>query len=348
MKTKLASHSNTEATDRDSLIGGAISRAIASASPAYPCPTAEQLAVLVEGSAAEEERDSLLGHMAVCDRCREVYLLAHDLCSEAPVQKSHRGWYMASGVLAAVALVVLAVKPITQEPAVSTQQAAGAPAQHIQVALAPNAMPNPQAMAAQQKRPQDVAFSATMAARQLTKSISADNLAAVIAAPASGPYGFAGSNNQQATALQAGKELFELELWLAAGDKERAGLAGERLIPLLRAVQSDASTTVGLDDLLRQLETGQVDVVSRQLETLLKAPHKGIISLGSWMAAARVAIESGKDPYFNGNPPQLFLKELGTNLSPAARDILGELDKNKVGNDSVKIRRLLDKLATVI
>lgn len=347
MKTKLHSHTKNEATDRDSVIGTAISKAMSTASPADPCPTAEQLAVLVDDRGTEEERGSLFGHMAECDRCREVYLLAHDLSLEEPAQRNHRGWYMAGGTLAAVALVVLAVRLTIQEPATSEQKVAKAPVRQ-QVAQAPNAMPSPQATTAQQKRPQDVAFSATMVARQLAKSISADNLVAVIGAPASGSYGFAGSNNQQATAFQAGKELFELELWLAAGDKERAGLAGERLMPLLRAVQSDASTTASLDDLLRQLETGQVDDVTRQLEALLKAPHRGIIRLGSWVGAARVAIETGKDPYFNGNPPLHFLKELGVNLTPAARDILGKLDKNNVGNDPVEIRRLLDKLATTI
>lgn len=348
MKAKLDSHTKTEAANRDTIIGSAISNAMASASPADQCPTAEQLAVLVDANAAEEERDNLLGHMAVCNRCRDIYLLAHDLSSEEPAQQNHRGWYMAGGTLAAVAMVVLAVKFTIQEPIVTTQQASNVSAQQTQLAQTPKVITSPPAATAQMDQPQETAFTSTIAARQLAKSTSADNLAAAIGAPISGSYGFAGSDSWEATVFRAGKELFELELWLAAGDKERTGLAGERLIPLLRAVRSDVSTTAPLDDLLRLLETGQLDDVSRQLEALLKAPHRGIIRLGSWVAAAKVAIETGKDPYFNGNPPQHFLKELGTNLTPTARDILGKLDKNKVGNDQAEIRRLLDKLATAI
>jgi hypothetical protein len=254
---------------------------------------------------------------------------------------------MGGGALAAVALVVLAVKLTIREPAVPEQKVAKAPVRQ-QVAQALKATPNQPATTAQQEQPKDIAFSATMAARQLAKAASADSFAALIGAPASGSYGFAGSGSRQATAFRAGKELFEMELWLASGDKERAGLAAERLIPLLRAVEGDAATTARLDDLLRQLEMGQLDDVSRQLEALLKTPQNGIIRLGSWVAAARVATDTGTDPYFAGNPPQDLLKELGTNLSPAARETLRKLNKNKVGNDPAEIRRLLDSLAAAI
>jgi hypothetical protein len=347
MKTKLASYSRAETTDRDTIIGRALCSALANSAPAEKCPSAEQLTVLVDGNATEEEQDSLFGHMAVCDRCREIYLLAHDLSLEEPVQRSYRGWYLGGGALAAVALVALAVKLTIQEPAVPEQKVAKAPVRQ-QVAQALKATPNQPVTTAQQEQPKHSAFSATMAARQLAKAASADSLAAVIGAPAPGSYGFAGSGSPQAAAFRAGRELLEMELWLASGDKERAGLAAERLIPLLRSVESDDATTARLDGLLRHLETVKIDDVTRQLEALLKPHHRGIIRLGSWVAAARLGVETGKDPYFAGNPPQHFLKELGTSLSSDVRDILGKLDKKKVGNDPAEIRRLLDMLSAAI
>jgi hypothetical protein len=66
------------------------------------------------------------------------------------------------------------------------------------------------------------------------------------------------------------------------------------------------------------------------------------------MAAARLATETGSDPYFAGNPPQQFLKELGTTLSPSARETLVKLDKSRVGNNKVAMRRLLDEFAAVL
>ena len=348
MKTKPDLRIKAAATDRDSIIGGAVSNALANTAGTSPCPSAEQLAVLVDGNASEGDRDDLLGHLAVCERCRDVYLLTHELNAEEPARQSYRGWYMAGGTIAAVALVVLAVKLTVQEPVISGQQTAKATVEQTQVAQNPGNMSGSPVPTAQQEQPRDNVFSPIVAARQLAKGTSGDRLVAIIGVSKSASYGFAGSAEKESTAFRAGKELFEMELWLAAGDNERAGLAGERLIPLLRSVGGDAAATAPLNDLLRQLEMGQIDDVSRQLEALVIMPHKGIIRLGCWVAAARVAMESGKDPYFSGNPPQYFLKELDTNLSPAVRDSLGKLDKKKVGNNSAEIRLLLDKLAAEI
>jgi anti-sigma factor RsiW len=347
MKTKRAPDTKLDAADRDTLIGSAISNAIACSSPVDLCPTTEQLAALVDGNFSGDERDSLLGHMAACERCREIYILSHALSSEEPVQRNNRGWYMAGGTFAAVALVVLAVKLTMQEPAAPVQLAAPAPVQHQSVS---NSMtsPNPQVAISPQVQPKEIPFSAAAVARQLAKAASADSLAAFIGASASGSYGFSGSGSQQTTAFQTGKELFELELWLAAGDTERADLARERVLPLLKSVGVDGGATAPLDDLIRQLESGRFDDVIRQLEVLLKPPQREIIRLGSWTAAARVALDTGSDPYFGGNPPKRFLKELGGTLSPAARDILGKLDKDKAGRDLVVIRRLLVDLANAI
>ena len=343
MKTTSITHIKSVADDRDSIIGSALSQAIANTAPIDTCPSSEQLAVLVDGTATEAERETLLGHLAVCDRCREVYLLTHDLNVEEPAQQNHRGWYLAGGSFAAVALVLLAVKLTIQDPGMPSQQSAQAPVQQQSVNLSPVTPKQP--IASVQAPTKDMAFSPVTAAVQLAKAASADNLAVAMGSPSSTSYGFAGSGNQQATAFLAGKELFEVELWLAAGDNERAGLAAERLLPLLRGVGAiDTSPR----EIFRLIESGRVDDVTRQLEASFKSSHGEIIRLGSWMAAARLATETGSDPHFAGNPPQQFLKELGTTLSPSARETLVKLDKSKVGNNTVEIRRLLDTFAAVL
>jgi hypothetical protein len=203
----------------------------------------------------------------------------------------------------------------------------------------------------QTAQPQKPPFAIGMAARQLAQAASVDTLAAVVGAPKSSSYGFVGSSSRQGTAFRAGKQLFELELWLAAGDRERAGLAGERLVPLLRSLGGNA-VTAPLDDLLRQLDNNapldrKGDVVS-QLEALLKSADKGMVRLGGWAAAARVAAGVGNDPYFAGNPPRHLLDELDGNLSPATREALKTLDKTKTGSNPEQVRRLLDELDNAI
>lgn len=350
MKTNHDSYTKYEAADRDTIIGSALSNAMANVLTVDTCPSVEQLSVLVDGHATEEGRDNLLSHMAVCDRCREVYLLAHDLSLEEPGYQNKRGWYLAGGALAAVVLIVLAVKLTIQEPSISGQQVAQIPIQHQIATQIPTNAPNPPMKTIQQTQSKDIAFSTSKAARQLAKVASADSLAAAIGVPASGSYGFAGAS-RQSTAFRAGKELFELELWLAAGDRERAELAGERLASLIKSLSGDAATAP-INDLLRQLETdgtpGKMEDITSQLETLLKTSDRGFVRLGAWATSVKVASGVGKDSFFSGYPPHLILDELEKDLSPVARDVLRKMDKRRPGNDTVELRRLLDDLANAI
>jgi len=350
MKTMRSNQIYDKAADSDTIIGRALSRSLGKPTPDEQCPTAERMATLVDGGCADEERDNILSHLAVCDRCREVYILAHDLSKPETVRQGRRGWYMAGGALASAALVVLVVKLTIQQPTPSGPQLAQAPSAP-QAALAPPAVPMPPAKSTHGTQPQPATFAVGIAARQLAQVTSADTLASAIGSPRSGSYGFAGSGSRQGTAFRAGEELFELELWLAAGDRERAGLAGERLVPLLRSLGGDVATAP-LDDLLRQLENNEpldrMEDITSQLETLLKTTDKGIVRLGSWASAAKVATCVGNDPYFAGNPPQRYLEEQGSTLSPAALGVLRNLEKKKMGNNPAELRRLLNELANAI
>lgn len=90
MKTNHTQNNADAATDRDTFIGKALSSALAKTSSCEPCPSSEELASLKDGSLETSKRDRLLGHMAVCDRCRDIYLLTHSLSQEAPVSQPRR------------------------------------------------------------------------------------------------------------------------------------------------------------------------------------------------------------------------------------------------------------------
>ena len=355
MKTTPTNNTVMESTGRDKIIGSALSNGLAGIAPIEQCPTAEQMAAYLDGTGMQEELDRFMRHLASCGRCREIYILAHDLNKTEPVRQGGRGWRITGGTLAAAALVILAVKLSIQQPVSPRQQVAQAPAPLPRVALAPPAQIKPQVAPAYDPPSQPThatSFTYGIAAHKLAHSATADDLAAAIGVPASGSYGFAGSGSRQGTAFKAGKELFELELWLAAGDRERAGLAGERLAPLLKSIGEGASFAQ-LDDLLRNLETGaapaKFEGIAHQLETLVKPGDRVVLRLGGWAAAARVANGTGKDPYFAGNPPQRFLKELGGNIPPSAQAALKKLVRNKTGNnDTEQMGRLLDELANAM
>lgn len=340
---------NRAALDREAIIGRALSRLLAQTGPADNCPAASEMARFLDDQATEEERQRILGHLAVCGRCREIHRLAHELTVPEPSRNNRKGWYLITGALATAALVVLAIRLTVQPPATPMGKIAQAPVSRQQtIQPAPEerkqtAIPPPAA----KRQPRPHPFSPTMAARRLARTAPADSLAASIGVPASSSYGFAGNSSHNATAFKAGKELFELELWLAAGDRERAGLAGERLAPLLRSIGRD-ELEAPLNDLQRQLEQER-DTPKRpeslsQLEALLKTGQGELVRLGSWAAAARLARGMNKDPYFSGNPPARFRRGIGPSLPPRARTTLKKLSNRNSAKDEVAFRKLLDEL----
>jgi len=184
MKTTITNQTKSGAADRDSIIGTAVSSAMADAPPLGPCPAAERLAVLADGNAEGGERDSLFGHMAVCGRCRDIYLLAHELNTEEPVQRGSRGWYMTGGALAVAALVALAVKLTLSPEPEKVRTALTEPAPAARIARIPDTPPAAETYAAK-----PVAEVAQKSAATILTPVTPEEAAL----PGSRSYGFAGN-----------------------------------------------------------------------------------------------------------------------------------------------------------
>ncbi len=335
-------------SDRDGVVGKALSRSLGNSGQVGPCPTAAEMADFLDGAATEEKRQRLLAHLAVCDRCREIHLLAAELGGAAAVQPKRTGWRMAGGALATAALALLAIKLTVQQPAPTGQDPGRIQPPRQEIARAAPATREPPTAPVHGRRKQPPPFSTILAASQLARAESTDSLVTIIGAPGSRSYGFAGNGSRRATAFATGRELFELELWLAAGDRERAGLAGAKLAPLLRSV-GGKKVEAPVENLLRQLEreegSAKIEESISRLEGMLSADDRETVRLGGWAAAARVATAVGRDPYFAGNPPQRFRRSLGANLTPGARDLLRQLSVRSTAADQERMKRLLDELA---
>lgn len=128
----------------------AIGRALAGRLPAGEgtCPPAEEIALLLDGALNEAERDLLLGHLASCGRCREVFATARELTGEEVVGSSRRSWYVVSSLAATAVLAVLALRlspgvrqtapEMARKEGVAAPRVAEAPSEHSRVAaLAP-------------------------------------------------------------------------------------------------------------------------------------------------------------------------------------------------------------------
>jgi hypothetical protein len=93
---------------RDSLLGTAITKEIRSSDHKGHCPSPEELASLVDGSMEGDARDNLLGHLAQCDNCRQIFVRARELIHEdLPVAERRR--YVVPSLLATAAAIVIAL-----------------------------------------------------------------------------------------------------------------------------------------------------------------------------------------------------------------------------------------------
>lgn len=100
--------------DRDTELGRALARKLSSSKGA--CPAPENIALLVDGDMDEADRDILLGHLASCDKCRDIFLAARKLTREKSAGSSRRGWYVISSfaTAAVVAFCMIKILPLVR------------------------------------------------------------------------------------------------------------------------------------------------------------------------------------------------------------------------------------------
>lgn len=117
---------------RDEILGRAMARGVREDGAVTPCPSPEQMAALVDGSVSGADRDSLLGHLAVCGKCRQVFVTARALVQEE-VADGGRSWFVIPSALAVAVLLVLALTltlrqpPVEQVRVAKLEEPAGSP-----------------------------------------------------------------------------------------------------------------------------------------------------------------------------------------------------------------------------
>ena len=109
----------TSLHDRDAEIGRALARRLSGSTGA--CPPPEDIALLVDGQLDEADRDILLGHLASCDKCRDIFLTARSLTREKTASSFRRGWYVISSLATAavVAFCIIKIVPVVHQSLVA-------------------------------------------------------------------------------------------------------------------------------------------------------------------------------------------------------------------------------------
>jgi hypothetical protein len=120
---------------RDSLLGTTITKEIRSTGQTGRCPSPEEIAALVDGSLKGDDRDNLLGHLAECDTCRQIFVRARELIHE-DLPAGERRRYVVPSLLATAAAIAIALtltlatrQSVQQKASVAKQEQAVHPAE---------------------------------------------------------------------------------------------------------------------------------------------------------------------------------------------------------------------------
>jgi hypothetical protein len=309
----------SSAQRRDESLGRALSGTL-SAEDAGACPPPEELAALCEGRLGDAARDALQRHLAVCERCYQVYTLTAELLP-APKTASGRRWLWVPAALATAAALVLAIRFFWPASIVPPEQVARLEAPAAAPALPPAAAPpavettmpqtpqTPQASTSAtakgeppaRGRTGDPAEPVLAAARRLAVHPAA--LKAITAKEATA-FGFAAEERPAVQAFRLGGCALDLELALAMRDRPAARRVLERTVLILRELEPQGDRRELLHRLEEQLETGAgpEGLAGGSGKLAEAASAQGLLPywrLGAWAEGARIAAEISAAGYFS-------------------------------------------------
>ena len=335
----------------DSALGAVIARGLASGNPAGECPALESVAELVDGSLTGAERDRLLGHLAICDNCRELFLASAELAKDRPAVDQQasgtRRNYIFPSALAAAAVLIIALtlqlrplgsdkgmvaekaEPALPRVALSEKSAVDPPPSEGEVRIAkstgaPVAAGRKTAVAREASTPDGKSL-----ARLLVQNGDPGQLA-FLATLQDKNFGFAGKGDAKSLAFRIGVNLMSLEVALLADDGDRAQAQAARLSPLLEML-AGTPDTAELERMVARLEQGEPPSRSAgksgELERLVPRDQVPYARLGAWAQGAKLAARTGNRRYLAAGVPRYFGNKVADASVPlTAASALRELD----------------------
>ena len=331
----------------DSALGAAITRGFTAGKPAGECPALEVIAELVDGSLTGAERDAVMGHLALCADCRELFVASAGLAGEEPVLEKRRNYLLPSAFAAAAVLVMALTLQLAPSSSDKGMVADNSPSAAPRVALSKPAAVQPKravgggAVAASKEAP--VASAGKLAVAKRGPAPGGDRLASLLVrtgdpkrlSPLIGAhdktFGFAGKGDARSLAFRIGVNLMDLQVALLTDDGDRAQAQAARLGPLLELL-AGSPDTAGLERMVARLEQGEKPAAmagkSGKLEQLVPREQVAYARLGAWAEGARLAARTGNREYLAAGVPRYFGNRLADEAVPVpAAAALRELEQ---------------------
>ena len=275
-----------------------------------PCPSAEELAAFLDGTLDTGRRSAVLAHVADCPDCTEV--LAGAAAVQAAVQRDPSPQLELSGAKALADVV-----PIGRGRARTSARR-----ERLWIGVAAVAL---LALGVALLLPSHRGDGGFPPARDVAAALrSTGDPTAFHEHFWSGDgdaHSFGATLTPSETAFRTGVLLTDLQLAVAAGDREVAGEVVTRLSPLLAGEAENAA----IADALAALARGDADGAANETAELARALELRLpaqpAAFGRWTESGRLAARARRGAYFARPEVREFPRELDAPPTPIAREL---------------------------
>jgi len=310
--------------DRDTLLGRALTRAIAARTKDEPCPPLEDIAALVDGKLDGKRRDDVMGHLAGCDTCYHVFLSAREMVG-AERKRTRTPVYVFSG-LAAAAVLLLALSVVLRQTGTDEKQMV---VKRIETAEPTSVKPavgevrdeSDQKGKMPEKKKEYLPTTVGGMAEIVARGIDAERLRKLTGEGERRTYGFAEARNAGARVFRLGVVSTDLEMSLQKGDRDSALRHISQLMFILNSFEDLQVSATTIDQAREQLEgdTSPVKVrgVTESIRNGLPKELHIHLDFGAWSESARIAAATGNSVFFRDGAVAYFRKNLPRNKGTA-------------------------------
>ena len=321
------------AEQRDEVIGRGLTKQM-NAGVAGICPSIEELAALIDGTLEGDAREQLMKHLAVCERCYEVFTTSQELLAvdEVPAKK-RPVTFIASTIAVAAVIVVALTLSLQGNKEVKTDIATvdENKASHVPLSVAQPTLRKEAPLPVVAKTEGYVPPTASESVKRLVRPDNAGQLMESVSGNSS-MYGFSGATAPDKVAFRLGVRATDLELLLRGNDRDAVTSQLKQVIELLRQVNKSSAEVTRLTEIMGRVEAGEAlqgfDGCTAGLESVIATDAERFrYRFGVWAEGGRLASLAGNRAYVTAQSIR-YVKDgvKGMQLPPGVSNALGEIE----------------------
>lgn len=321
--------------EHDQIMGQALNRATTGVTIGNTCPSMEEIAELVDDTIDPDRRDALLGHVAGCERCYQIFNATRESVNNEEQSIGKNRHYLS--IAAAVVVVITAASFFFWQPKLVDHKlivSNNTPAikNSVPSMVPPSVATSPMAPDSGQIN-KSAFILPTQVAAALARHVAPKQLASQIALRKDTTYGFSGTIPVEKTMFRMGVLAVDVEVLLKGTDRENTLQHLRALRELFHRRTAFRQSAVVLTDMIEQLEKGAPSgrfsgYMSSLTARITDDKEKVYFSFGVWSEGGRLASLTANGKYLTLGDIHYFKANLkGDDLPQGIFAALSDIEK---------------------